>query len=96
METFFIIHDQKSSYRTPLPSAEITDRCCAEFCSLPDYAPLVLVGLGLCVGEGLGLGVGLGLGNQAVTLRESNKGVHNLAGVQNSAQHRGHRTTKAL
>ncbi len=39
------------------------------------------------VGEGLGLGVGLGLGNQAMTSRESNEGVHNLAGVQNSPQH---------
>ncbi len=42
--------------------------------------PLVLVGLGVGVGEGLGLGVGLGLGNQV--------GMHNLAGVQISAQHR--------
>ncbi len=40
------------------------------------------------MGEGLGLGVGLGLGNQAATSRESNEGVHNLAGVQNSAHHR--------
>ncbi len=26
LETFFIVHNQKSSYRTPLPSAEIADR----------------------------------------------------------------------
>ncbi len=32
-------------------------------------------------------GKGLGLGNQAVTSRERNEGVYNLAGVQNSAQH---------
>ncbi len=44
--------------------------------------PLVLVGLGLCVWEGSGLGVGLGLGNQAATSRESNEGVHNLAGCR--------------
>ncbi len=44
------------------------------------------------MGEGLGLGVrglgvGLGLGNQAAISRESNEGVHNLEGVQNSPQH---------
>ncbi len=47
--------------------------------------PLVLVGLGVGVGEGLGLGVGLGLGNQVAI---SIKGMHKLAGVQISAQHR--------
>ncbi len=46
--------------------------------------PLVLVGLGVGVGEGLGLGVGLGLGLGS----DFNKGMHNLAGVQISAQHR--------
>ncbi len=54
-------------------------------CVVPNSAPwqimypLVLVGLEVGVGQGLGLGVELGLGNE---------GVHNLAWVQNSAQHR--------
>ncbi len=50
--------------------------------------PLVLVGLGVGVGEELGLGVGLGLGNQG---SDFNEGMHNLAGVQISAQHRKRR-----
>ncbi len=51
---------------------------------LPDYYPLVLVGLGLGVGEGLGLGVGLGLGNQIAI---STRGVIIWQGVEN-----GHNT----
>ncbi len=45
--------------------------------------PLVLVGLGVGVGEGLGLGVGIRISGS-----NFNEGVYNLAGVQNSAQHR--------
>ncbi len=40
--------------------------CCAEFCTLPDYAPPSVGSLGVRVGDGLWLGVGFGLGNQAV------------------------------
>ncbi len=60
------------------------NRCCAEFCTLPDYAPPSISRFKSRCGGGVRIRV-------EVRIRQSgsdfNEGVHNLAGVQNSAQH---------
>ncbi len=62
----------------------IEARCCAEFCTLPDYAPPSIGRFRRRCGGGVRI-------REVVRIRQSgsdfNEGVHNLAGVQNSAQH---------
>ncbi len=60
-------------------------RCCAEFCTLPDYAPPSIGRFRSRCGGGVRIRGGVGIRQSG---SDFNEGMHNLAGVQISAQHR--------
>ncbi len=60
-------------------------RCCAEFCTLPDYAPPSIGRFRVRCGGGVRIRGGVGIRQLGSDFKE---GMHNLAGVQISAQHR--------
>ncbi len=66
-------------------NTDIPGRCCAEFCTLPDYAPPSIGRLRVRCGGGVRIRGGVGIRQSG---SDFNEGMHNLAGVQISAQHR--------
>ncbi len=65
-------------------------RCCAEFCILPYYAPHSIGRFRSRCGGGVRIRGGVGIRQSG---SDFNEGMHNLAGVQISAQHRRQRST---
>ncbi len=62
-----------------------SDRCRAEFCTLPDYASPSVGKFRSRCGGGVRIRGGVGIRQSG---SDFNEGMHNLAGVQISAQHR--------
>ncbi len=68
-------------------------RCCAEICTLPDYAPPSIGRFWSRCGGGVRIRGGVGIRQSG---SDFNEGMHNLAGVQISAQHRPETRTHNL